>query len=113
MAIKQSVCYPILRLGDMTLDRLFGICADIGYSAVEMWGRGDAFEEVVGFARKHNLAVASMVGHSSGPGALSKRSSHERIEAELRVSIDLAAEHGIPGLICLSGNRQPYQTDLE
>jgi hydroxypyruvate isomerase len=113
MRIKQSVCYPILRLGDMGLDQLFGICADIGYPAIELWGRGDTFDEVAGLARKHGLAIASMTGHSSVPDGLNKRSNHERIEAELRTSVDIAAEHGIPGVICLSGNRQPYQSDLE
>lgn len=113
MRIKQSVCYPILRLQGISLEELFEKCAEIGYKAVEMWGRGDDFEEVVRLARKYNLVIASMVGHSSTPGGLNKRSNHDRIEAELRLSIDIAAEHGIPGLICLSGNRQPYMTEQE
>ena len=54
-----------------------------------------------------------MSGHQSLPDGLNKRSNHDRIEAELRESIDVAARHGIPGLICFSGNRQPFQTDLE
>jgi hydroxypyruvate isomerase len=113
MRIKQSICYPIFPLKDMTLDDLFRIGAEIGYAAVELWGRGDDFEAVVETAHKHSLVVASMVGHDSLPDGLNKRSNHERIEAELRASIDLAAKHGIPGLICFSGNRQPHQTELE
>jgi hydroxypyruvate isomerase len=54
-----------------------------------------------------------MGGHESLGDGLTKRSNHDRIEAELRKSIELAAEHSIPGLICLSGNTQPYQTDRE
>ena len=38
---------------------------------------------------------------------------NQAIEAELRASIDVAAKHGIPGLICFSGNRQPFQTEIE
>ena len=97
----------------MTLDRLFGTFADIGYAAVELWARPDDFEEVVKLAKKHGLVVASMIGHASLTDGLTKRSNHDRIEAELRTSIEVAAHHGIPGLICLSGNRQPYQSEIE
>jgi len=113
MRIKQSVCYPIMKLGSLSLEALFEASAEIGYAAVEMWGRGDDFERVVALAHKYHLVVASMVGHSMHPHGLNARSEHPRIEAELRASIDLAAANGIPGLICLSGNRLPYQSDLE
>jgi hydroxypyruvate isomerase len=114
MRIQQSVCYPVFgTLEEMTLDDLFKVAAGIGYVAVELWQRGDDFEQIVEMARRHNLVVASMVGHASLPDGLNKRSNHDRIEAELRTSIDVAARHGVPGLICFSGNRQPYQTELE
>jgi hydroxypyruvate isomerase len=113
MRIKQSICYPIFPLKDVTLDELFSIGAEIGYAAVEMWERGDDLQTVVETAHKHDLVVASMTGHASLPDGLNKRSNHERIEAELRASIDLAAQHRIPGLICFSGNRQPHQTEIE
>ncbi len=113
MRIKQSVCYPILRPEGMTLDELFKVSADIGYAAVEMWGRGDDFKDVCALAKKHKLVMASMVGHSSLPDGLNKRSNHERIAAELTESIDLAAKHGIPGVICFSGNRQPHMSEME
>lgn len=113
MRIKQSMCYPIFPLGDMILDDLFRTGAEIGYAAVEMWQRGDDFEEIIDSARKHSLVVASMVGHDSLPDGLNKRSNHDRIEEELAASIDIAAKHGVPGLICFSGNRRPHQTELE
>ena len=114
MRVKQSVCYPILGLRDLKeLDELFGAAVRIGYPAVEMWGRSNDFEDVMGLARKHKLIMASMAGHQSLPDGLNKRSNHERIEAELRTSIDLAAKHGIPGVICFSGNRQPFMTEME
>ena len=113
MRIKQSICYPIYDLKGMSLDDLFGAAAGIGYASAEMWGRGDDFEEVVELAKKNNLALAIMGGHDSLPDGLNKRSNHERIEDELVTSIDLAFKHRIPGLICFSGNRQPYQTEIE
>jgi hydroxypyruvate isomerase len=111
MRIKQSVCYPIMELAEMSMEELCRAASEIGYAAIEMWGREDDFEEVVALAKRHNLVVASMVGHASLPDGLNKRSNHDRIEKELRESIDIAAEHDIPGLICLSGNRQADQTE--
>ncbi len=113
MRVKQSVCYPLFKAPDTTLDQLFGALADIGYAAVELWARQDDFEQVVKLAKAHGLVVASMGWHASLTDGLNKRSNHDRIEAELRASIEIAADNGIPGLICLSGNRQPYQTERE
>ncbi|MBI2952377.1 TIM barrel protein [bacterium] len=97
----------------MGLEALFKTAAEIGYAAVELWGRGEDFEEIMALAKRHRLAVASMSGHASLPDGLNKRSNHDRIEGELRASIDIAVRHGIPGLICFSGNRQPYQSEVE
>ncbi len=113
MRIKQSICYPIFKTDDMGFDDLFRTAAEIGYAAVEMWGRGDDFEEVCAVTHQHGLVVASMVAHASLPDGLNKRGNHDRIEGELRESIDLAAKHGIPGLIAFSGNRQPYVDERE
>jgi hydroxypyruvate isomerase len=109
MPLKQSVCYPILKPAEMSYDELFGLATEIGYAAVELWGRGEDFGEVVATAKKHGLAIASMIGHGGG---LNDRARHEAIEAELRASIDIAAEHGIAGLICMSGNRLPHVDEL-
>jgi len=54
-----------------------------------------------------------MIGHTSLPDGLNKRSTHDRIEEELKTSINIAARCDIPGLICFSGNRQPYQSEVE
>ncbi len=113
MRIKQSICYPLFKPQDMGLEALFKTAAEIGYAAVELWGRGEDFEEIMALAKRHRLAVASMSGHASLPDGLNKRSNHDRIEGELRASIDIAVRHGIPGLICFSGNRQPYQSEVE
>lgn len=97
----------------MNLDDLMKETAAVGYAAVELWGRDEKFEEIMAMAKRHNLAVASMSGHLSLPDGLNKRSNHDRIEDELKTSIDLAAQHKIPGLICFSGNRQPHQSEIE
>lgn len=45
-----------------------------------------------------------MIGHDSLPDGLNKPENHDRIEAELCASIDIAVERGIGALICFSGN---------
>ena len=113
MRIKQSICYPMFKPASMSLEDLCQACAEIGYAAIELWGRGRDFEEVVALAKRYGITVATMVGHTSLPDGLNRRANHDRIERELRESIDIAAQHGIPGLICLSGNRQPGVGDEE
>ncbi|MBI2194062.1 MAG: TIM barrel protein [Planctomycetes bacterium] len=113
MRIQQSICYPLFKPQEMSFEVLFKTAAEIGYAAVELWGRGDDFKNIMALAKKHRLAVASMIGHTSLPDGLNKRSNHDRIEDELKTSIDLAAQHHIPGLICFSGNRQPYMSEEE
>ncbi|MCJ7736614.1 MAG: TIM barrel protein [Anaerolineae bacterium] len=113
MHIKQSLCYPILGNSEQSLDDLFALVADIGFKAVELWSRGETLDQTVKLAQRHGLVVASMMGHNALGDGLNKRSNHERIDSELRASIDIAAHHDIPGLICFSGNRQPHQTEIE
>jgi len=113
MRVKQSICYPLFLAKDQSLDELFAVAAEIGYAAVELWQPGDDLDEIAELAKKHQLVVASMCGHQSLGDGLNKRSNHDRIEKELRASIDRAAELGIPGLICFSGNRQPHMDQTE
>ena len=78
------------------LDRLCHEAAGIGLSAVELWFRGDDFDELAAAAKRHKLALASMCGHKTLNDGLNKRTNHDRIEAEVRESIDIAVRLGIP-----------------
>ena len=120
MRIKQSVCFPIFRQQFSSLAELCREASRIGYRAVEMWGhRGGAVEdefsvaEVAALAAEQGMALASFSGHASLPDGCNDPANHPRIEAELRDSIALAAQHGVPGLICFAGNRRHGQSDLE
>lgn len=115
MRIKQSVCYPIFASKVNDLSAFIKEVADIGFAAIEFWGLGQADEsnELFENVKSAGMAVASFIGHGSLPDGLNKYESHERIENELRESIDIASGHGIPGIICFSGNRNPGQSDLE
>jgi hydroxypyruvate isomerase len=113
MSIRQSLCYPIIKPGNMTIDAFFGAAADIGYEAAEMWGRGDDFDQVMKAAVCHKLRIVSMIGVSSLEKGLNNRENHKPIADELRTSIDIAAAHGMPGIICFSGNRRPFVSEEE
>jgi hydroxypyruvate isomerase len=114
VAVKQCLVLPIFYQPQrQTLDAFCAAIAEIGYAAIEIMQPGGDLAEIVATARRHGLAVASMVGHASLPDGLNKVANHDRIEAELRRAIETAAEHGIGGLICFSGNRNPGQSDYE
>jgi hydroxypyruvate isomerase len=107
--IKQSICVPMFT--SLSLDELCAAAAEIGYAAVEFWGRDERFDEQVATVKRYSLAVASFTGHSRT--ALNNLADHDQAEKELKVSIDVAAHHGIPGIICVSGNRQPGRSETD
>jgi hydroxypyruvate isomerase len=114
MAVQQCLVLPIFwREDERSLDAFCAQVAEIGYAAIELMRPDDNVRAIVATAHRHGLAVASMVGHQSLPDGLNQPENHERIEQELRVSIDLAADLGIGGLICFSGNRNQGQSDYE
>ena len=90
------------------------------FSAVEIWSREDDFEVIIEASRSRDLRVVSMVGHEhvsatdgSHADGFSRRANHDRLEAELRESIDIAAKYDLPGIITLSGHRNPNESDAE
>jgi hydroxypyruvate isomerase len=120
MPLRQSVVYPMLKPGPMPLIDFLKEAAAIGYEACELWSYDDTLGDVVETARSAGLRVCSMVGHEhedpeqgGHSEALSRAKNHDRIEAELRKSIDLAVEFDIPGLITLSGHRNKGESDAE
>ena len=113
MPIKQSVCVPILPQGSMSQDQLFAEIAEIGYPAIEIWGRGDDFVSFCEAAAGHGLRVVSISGHDSLPDGLNNPANHDRIVDELLESIDVAAANGVSGLICFSGNHIAGLGDME
>jgi hydroxypyruvate isomerase len=113
MRIRQSVCYPMVKPRDIPLADFVAIVAGLGFAAIELWARDESFPEVLRLARSHNLAIATMSGHDSLAVGLNDPAQHARIESELRASIDVAADAGIPGIIVFSGNRRPGVSEEE
>ena len=95
----------------MPLPEFFAKVSQIGYAAVEIWKPDDSFPLLAELAAQHGLRIASFSGHDSLPVGFNDPSQHERICAELRESIDMAAQYRVPGVIVFSGNRLPGQSD--
>jgi len=96
--IRQSVskwCY-----GKMTMDELARHCVRIGYQSIELVGPEDWPT-----AKKYGLTCAMVPGAGKLTDCLNRRENHDRCEAEFRKNIELAAETGMPNVICFSGNR--------
>jgi hydroxypyruvate isomerase len=113
MPIRQSFCYPCFQTGGQPVTDLFREAKAIGYEATEWWAAGAEFGNLAEAAHSAGLTIASFTGHESIDHGLNDETQHDRIEAELRVAIDLAAEHQVPGIICFAGSRHPSRTDLE
>jgi hydroxypyruvate isomerase len=105
MPLKQSFCLPCFHKPDQDLPKLLRVAKQIGFAACEIWYRDESIERVAALAKANGLVLASMCGHKDWRNGLNRRENHERIESELRTSIEVAAKLGIPGLICFSGPR--------
>jgi len=102
-ALRQSVSLPMFQKHILDRDAFLLALKEIGYQGVEIWGRDDNFEAFCASTKRAGLQISAMIGARTG---WNDEAQHAKAEAEVRVSIDLAAAHGIPNLICLSGNRR-------
>ena len=107
--IRQSFCLRAFWRQGVDVAALVRGAGRIGYAAVEIWdhaGEPLPLEELVATARDAGMVVASMGGHGTLTSGLNDPRQHGRIADELAASIELAVRHGIPNLICFSGNRE-------
>jgi hydroxypyruvate isomerase len=99
--IKQSITWWSFALGDMTIEKLVRMAADIGYEAIEL-----VEQEYWPLIKDHGLAIASLRGQSLIEVGFNRRAHHDRLEREVRANIALAVQWGIPNVIVFSGNRE-------
>lgn len=98
--IQQSLSWWCVKGKGVGDRELLEGAASIGFDGVEMLGR-----DLWPVARDLGLELTTHVGHRSIEEGCNNPAHHDRIEAELLENIALAAEWGIPKLICFSGNR--------
>src|SRR5437764_13677857 len=98
--IKQSISWWCFAQGDMTIQRMIRLAADIGYEAIEL-----VEQEHWQVIKDHGLTIASLKGQLSIEEGFNRREHHDHLEREVRANIALAAQWGIPNVIVFSGNR--------
>jgi hydroxypyruvate isomerase len=105
--MKQAVAWWCLTPRILTPEQLVRAAADIGYAGIEL-----AELEYWPLIREHGLTIVSTRGHESLTDGLNRRENHDRIEREVLANLKVAAQWGIPVLICFSGNRNGLADDL-
>jgi hydroxypyruvate isomerase len=107
--IRQSVskwCYN----NKIEYEDLCRHCARIGYQAIDLVGPADWPT-----AKKFGLIASMCPGAGTIPKGFNRRENHAALAEEMKTNIDLAAEAGMPNVICFSGNRdgQPDEQGVE
>ena len=95
MRLKQSFCLPCFHKPDTDLAALLREAKTIGFQGVEIWHRDESIDRIAALARENGLPLVSMCGHKDWRNGLNKPENHDRIEAELRASIEVAARWGL------------------
>jgi hydroxypyruvate isomerase len=99
--LKQSISRWCL--GKMSLDEASRVAVQIGYKGIDLLGP-DEWAVV----KRHGLVCP--MGMLGGPlkieKGLNRVENHEPILAALQKGIELAAQAGVPNIVCFSGNRE-------
>lgn len=104
--IRQSVskwCYS----KKMSYEDLARHAARIGYQGLDLVDHSDW-----PMAKKYGLVVAIAPGAGTIAKGFNRKENHAELAAEMKKNIDLAADAGVPDVICFSGPRMG-QSDEE
>jgi len=97
--LKQSVCKWCYR--DMSLEELAEHGAKMGLVAIDL-----LTEEEWPTLERYGLVCSMGSGICSIADGLNVRENHAQIEENFRKLLPAAKKHGVPNLICFSGNRR-------
>lgn len=96
--IKQSVCRWCY--SRIPLDKLAQEAAKIGYQSIELLANPDEVKTV-----KAAGLTCAVYGRVDIVNGFNRNENHDRLIQQLRKNIDVAAEFGLPQVICMAGNR--------
>lgn len=99
-AIAQSVSWWCFVPEKLTPEEFVRSAADAGCVALDL-----VPPEHFSFVTDHGLKIAAIAGHESLTVGLNKRDQHPRIKKEIEAKLVDAVRHGIPNLVCFTGNR--------
>jgi len=98
--ISQSVGWWCYVPGKLTAEEFIRAVAGIGYPAIDLVPP-DYWSTVL----DHGLSISAVAGHQPLEIGLNRVDLHDRLEDEIRTSIEHAKRLRIPNVICFSGNR--------
>jgi hydroxypyruvate isomerase len=96
--IRQSVCRWCY--GRIPLEKLAEGVKKIGYQSIELLSPQEYLK-----IKPFGLTCA-LLGGADIVNGLNRTENHPKIEKLLRERIEFAAEHSLPSMICMSGNRR-------
>ena len=102
--VKQSLCRWCY--GGIPLEKLAAEAKRIGYQSIELV-TPEEFPKV----REAGLTCAMLSGADAIDRGFNRKKNHEQLLIALRDHIDFAAAHGLPNVICFSGNRNGMSDD--
>ncbi len=103
--IKQSLCRWCY--SKMELEDLASTASRIGYKSIELIKPED-----LPVLKKYGLTCAMIQGAGTISDCLNRTENHDRIEKEIRETIDFAARENLPSVLCFSGNRKGMDDEL-
>jgi hydroxypyruvate isomerase len=98
--ISQSVAWWCFVPEKLTAEQFVNAVADAGYKALEL-----VPPEHWSLVADHGLALSAIAAHQPLTIGLNRRDQHDRLEDEIKASIENAKRLKISNLICFSGNR--------
>jgi hydroxypyruvate isomerase len=102
--IKQSACRWCY--GAVPLDKLAAEAKRIGYQSIELVNPQE-FPAV----KAAGLTCAMLTGACKIDDCYNRQENHDQLEKAMRDQIEFAAAHGLPNVICFSGNRRGMSDD--
>ena len=97
--LKQSVCKWCYK--DLSVEELAATGAKMGLRAIDL-----LTAEEWPLLEKYGMVCSMGSGVCTIADGLNQRANHAEIEASFRRLLPLAKKHGVPSLICFSGNRR-------
>ena len=81
--------------------------AELGFPAVEFWPwRGKDLDGIARTCREAGVEIAQFLAWGFEPG-MNDPANHDRVEAEIRASCEVAKKHGVKKMCIIGGNDQP------
>ncbi|MFZ4813261.1 MAG: hydroxypyruvate isomerase family protein [Phototrophicaceae bacterium] len=98
--LKQAIAWWCFVPDALTPEQCIQAAVRLGYAGIELVGQ-QYWQQI----QDAGLKIVSLGGHQSIVDGLNRRENAARITDEIGANLELAAQWGIPNVICFSGSR--------